>query len=92
MEYGDVLIVTKLDCLGRNTIDIRKTGEKLSEQNIRVHYLTLGGVDLTSPWGEMTMQIISAAVEFKRDLLVERTYAGIARAKSVGKRFGRPLS
>lgn len=38
----------------------------------------------------MTMQIISAAVAFKRDLLVERTYAGIARAKSVGKRFGRP--
>ncbi|HHR6046607.1 TPA: recombinase family protein [Providencia alcalifaciens] len=90
MEHGDVLIVTKLDRLGRNAIDIRKTVEKLSEMNIRVHCLALGGVDLTSPAGKMTMQVISAVAEFERDLLVERTHAGIARAKSVGKRFGRP--
>lgn len=90
MEHGDVLIVTKLDRLGRNAIDIRKTVEKLSELNIRVHCLALGGVDLTSPAGKMTMQVISAVAEFERDLLVERTHAGIARAKSVGKRFGRP--
>ena len=55
MEYGDVLIVTKLDRLGRNAIDIRKTVEKLSELNIRFHCLALGGVDLTSPAGKMTM-------------------------------------
>ncbi|EJF7712669.1 recombinase family protein [Providencia rettgeri] len=90
MEHGDVLIVTKLDRLGRNAIDIRKTVEKLSEMNIRVHCLALGGVDLTSPAGKMTMQVISAVAEFERDLLVERTHVGIARAKSVGKRFGRP--
>ncbi|MEX9225848.1 recombinase family protein, partial [Providencia rettgeri] len=86
MEHGDVLIVTKLDRLGRNAIDIRKTVEKLSEMYIRVHCLALGGVDLTSPAGKMTMQVISAVAEFERDLLVERTHAGIARAKSVGKR------
>lgn len=90
MEHGDVLIVTKLDRLGRNAIDIRKTVEKLSELNIRVHCLALGGVDLTSPAGKMTMQVISAVAEFERDLLVERTHAGIVRAKSAGKRFGRP--
>ena len=90
MEHGDVLIVTKLDRLGRNAIDIRKTVEKLSELNIRVHCLALGGVDLTSPAGKMTMQVISAVAEFERDLLVERTHAGIMRAKSAGKRFGRP--
>lgn len=90
MENSDVLIVTKLDRLGRNAIDIRKTVEKLSELNIRVHCLALGGVDLTSPAGKMTMQVISAVAEFERDLLVERTHAGIARAKSAGKRFGRP--
>lgn len=90
MEHGDVLIVTKLYRLGRNAIDIRKTVEKLSELNIRVHCLALGGVDLTSPAGKMTMQVISAVAEFERDLLVERTHAGIARAKSAGKRFGRP--
>ncbi|KJL50596.1 MULTISPECIES: recombinase family protein [Enterobacter cloacae complex] len=90
MENGDVLIVTKLDRLGRNAMDIRKTVEQLAALDIRVHCLALGGVDLTSPAGKMTMQVISAVAEFERDLLLERTYSGIARAKAAGKRFGRP--
>ncbi|HBM9481404.1 MAG: recombinase family protein [Mixta calida] len=90
MESGDVLIVTKLDRLGRNAIDIRKTVELLAASDIRVHCLALGGVDLTSPAGKMTMQVISAVAEFERDLLLERTQAGLARAKASGKRFGRP--
>lgn len=90
MENGDVLIVTKLDRLGRNAMDIRKTVEQLAASEIRVHCLALGGVDLTSPAGKMTMQVISAVAEFERDLLLERTHAGIARAKASGKRFGRP--
>jgi len=90
MENGDVLIVTKLDRLGRNAMDIRKTVELLSASEIRVHCLALGGVDLTSPAGKMTMQVISAVAEFERDLLLERTHAGIARARASGKRFGRP--
>ncbi|HBW7862260.1 TPA: recombinase family protein [Klebsiella pneumoniae] len=90
MENGDVLIVTKLDRLGRNAMDIRKTVELLAASEIRVHCLALGGVDLTSPAGKMTMQVISAVAEFERDLLLERTHAGIARAKASGKRLGRP--
>ncbi|EAN6152236.1 recombinase family protein [Salmonella enterica] len=90
MENGDVLIVTKLDRLGRNAMDIRKTVELLADSEIRVHCLALGGVDLTSPAGKMTMQVISAVAEFERDLLIERTHSGIARAKAAGKRFGRP--
>ncbi|MCD2358950.1 recombinase family protein [Pantoea sp. MHSD4] len=90
MENGDVLIVTKLDRLGRNAMDIRQTVELLAASEIRVHCLALGGVDLTSPAGKMTMQVISAVAEFERDLLIERTHAGIARAKASGKRFGRP--
>ncbi|EPQ7574392.1 recombinase family protein, partial [Escherichia coli] len=54
LESGDVLIVTKLDRLGRNAMDIRKTVEQLTESGIRVHCLALGGVDLTSPAGKMT--------------------------------------
>ena len=92
MEVGDVLVVTKLDRLGRNAMDIRKTVEELEGSGIRVHCLALGGVDLTSPAGKMTMQVISAVAEFEKDLLVERTHAGIARAKAEGKRFGRPPS
>jgi putative DNA-invertase from lambdoid prophage Rac len=90
LEAGDVLIVTKLDRLGRNAMDVRATVERLDEIGVRVHCLQLGGVDLTSPAGRMTMQVINAVAEFERDLLIERTHAGIERARAEGKHFGRP--
>lgn len=90
MEEGDVLIVTKLDRLGRNAIDVRATVEALADRGIRIHCLALGGVDLTSAAGRMTMQVLNAVAEFERDLLIERTQAGIARAKAEGKAMGRP--
>jgi putative DNA-invertase from lambdoid prophage Rac len=55
MEAGDVLVVTKLDRLGRNAMDVRATVEALDGMGIRVHCLALGGVDLCSPAGKMTM-------------------------------------
>jgi putative DNA-invertase from lambdoid prophage Rac len=90
MEAGDVLIVTKLDRLGRNAIDVRGTVDRLEAAGVRVHCLALGGADLTSPAGKMTMQVINAVAEFERDLLIERTNSGISRAKAEGKKFGRP--
>lgn len=90
MEEDDVLIVTKLDRLGRNAMDVRATVEALAERGIRIHCLALGGVDLTSAAGRMTMQVLNAVAEFERDLLIERTQAGIARAKAEGKTMGRP--
>jgi len=90
LEAGDVLIVTKLDRLGRNAMDVRATVEALSGMGVRVHCLALGGVDLTSPAGKMTMGVIAAVAEFERDLLVERTQSGLTRAKAAGKTFGRP--
>lgn len=90
LEEGDVLIVTKLDRLGRNAMDVRATVETLASRGIRIHCLALGGVDLTSPAGRMTMQVINAVAEFERDLLIERTRAGLARAKAEGKTMGRP--
>ena len=92
MEKGDVLVVTKLDRLGRNAMDVRATVELLAGHGVRVHCLALGGVDLTSAAGKMTMQVIAAVAEFEKDLLVERTQSGIARARAAGKRFGRPPS
>lgn len=90
LEAGDVLIVTKLDRLGRNAMDVRATVERLADEGVRVHCLALGGVDLTSPAGKMTMAVISAVAEFERDLLIERTQSGLARAKASGKALGRP--
>jgi len=90
LEEGDVLVVSKLDRLGRNAMDVRSTVEHLDQLGVRVHCLALGGVDLTSAAGKMTMQVLGAVAEFERDLLIERTQAGLKRAKSEGKTFGRP--
>lgn len=92
LEADDVLVVTKLDRLGRNAMDLRTTVEALAAMSVRVHCLALGGVDLTSSAGRMTMQVIAAVAEFERDLLVERTQAGLSRARSTGKTLGRPAS
>lgn len=92
LESGDVLIVTKLDRLGRNAMDVRATVEGLTGMGVRVHCLALGGMDLTSPAGKMTMGVINAMAEFERDLLIERTQAGLSRAKADGKVLGRPRS
>ena len=90
LESSDVLIVTKLDRLGRNAMDVRATIERFASLGVRVHCLALGGADLSSPAGKMTMQVITAVAEFERDLLIERTQSGLARAKAEGKKFGRP--
>ena len=79
LEAGDVLIVTKMDCLGRNAIDVATTVDKLAAMQVRVHCLALGGVDLTSPAGRMTMNVINAVAQFERDLLIERTHAAGVR-------------
>lgn len=90
LEPGDILVVTKLDRLGRNAMDVRSTAELLEKENIRLHCLALGGVDLTSAAGKMTMGIITAVAEFERDLLIERTQSGLKRAKEEGVTLGRP--
>jgi putative DNA-invertase from lambdoid prophage Rac len=90
LEAGDVLIVTKLDRLGRSALDVRQTINHLEAIGVRVHCLALGGMDLTSAAGKMTMGVLTAVAEFERDLLIERTHAGLARAKAEGTVMGRP--
>lgn len=92
LEAGDVLVVTKLDRLGRNAMDVGATVATLAGMGVRVHCLALGGVDLTSSTGKLTMNVINAVAEFERDLLVERTQAGLSRARAEGRKLGRPAS
>src|SRR5829696_3424761 len=92
LEAGDVLVVTKLDRLGRNAMDVGSTVARLADLGVRVHCLALGGVDLTSSTGKLTMTVINAVAEFERDLLIECTQVGLSRAKAEGKALGRPPS
>ena len=73
-------------------MDVGQTVARLAELGVRVHCLALGGVDLTSSTGKLTMGVINAVAEFERDLLIERTQAGLSRARAEGKRLGRPAS
>ncbi|MDX0967265.1 recombinase family protein [Sinorhizobium medicae] len=90
LKAGDILIVTKLDRLGRDAIDVSSTVKALAEIGVRVYCLALGGADLTSSAGMMTMNVLNAVAQFERDLLIERTQSGLKRAKSEGKALGRP--
>ncbi|MET3755385.1 putative DNA-invertase from lambdoid prophage Rac [Rhizobium binae] len=90
LESGDILIVTKLDRLGRDAIDVSTTVRRLTEMGMRVYCLALGGADLTISAGTMTMNVLNAVAQFERDLLIERTQSGLKRAKSEGKTLGRP--
>jgi putative DNA-invertase from lambdoid prophage Rac len=92
LEQDDVLIVTKMDRLGRNAIDVATTVERLADVGVRVHCLALGGMDLTSPAGKMTMGVINSVAQFERDLLIERTQSGLKRARAEGAVFGRPTT
>jgi len=92
LEQDDVLVVTRLDRLGRDAMDVAATVARLDGMGVRVHCLALGGVDLTSSAGRMTMGVINAVTQFERDLLIERTQSGLARARAEGKRLGRPHS
>jgi putative DNA-invertase from lambdoid prophage Rac len=92
LEPDDVLVVTKMDRLGRNAIDVAQTVDRLASMGVRVHCLALGGMDLTSPAGRMTMSVINSVAQFERDLLIERTHSGLARAKAAGATLGRPVA
>lgn len=61
-------------------MDVRATVERLAEMGVRVHCLALGGMDLTSAAGKMTMGVLTAVVEFERDLF--RAHALRARART----------
>jgi putative DNA-invertase from lambdoid prophage Rac len=84
------LIVSKLDRLGRDSVDIQATVRRLAEMGCAVRVLQLGDLDLTSSAGKLVMATLSAVAEMERDLLVERTKVGLARARRDGKALGRP--
>lgn len=90
IRRGETLVVSKLDRLGRDAIDVLQTVKELGEMGVKVVVLQLGNTDLTSPAGKLLLMMLSAVAEMERDLLVERTQAGLARAKAEGKTLGRP--
>lgn len=90
VRKGETVVVSKLDRLGRDAIDVLQTVRQLGERGIKVIVLQLGNTDLTSAAGKLLLMMLAAVAEMERDLLVERTQAGLQRAKAEGKTLGRP--
>ncbi|EGH95615.1 recombinase family protein [Pseudomonas syringae] len=87
---GETLLVAKLDRLGRDAIDVLQTVRDLGTRSIKVVVHQLGSTDLTSPAGKLLLSMLAAVAEMERDLLIERTQAGLSRARSEGRVLGRP--
>ena len=90
VRKGETVVVSKLDRIGRDAIDVLQSVRFFAERGIKVIVLQLGNTDLTSAAGKLLLTMLAAVAEMERDLLVERTQAGLQRAKAEGKTLGRP--
>lgn len=90
MDEGDTLVVTKLERIGRDSIDVQQTVTRFQDEGIRLVVLQLGNLDLTSLAGALMVKMLAAVADFERDLIIECTQAGQARARAAGTHMGRP--
>lgn len=90
MDAGDTLVVTKLDRLGRDMLDVISTIRDLTDRGVAIAVLGLGILDKT-PQAKLTLAMLAAISEFERDLISERTKAKLAELKTGGKKLGRPV-
>lgn len=88
---GTEFVVWKLDRLGRTLEGIVEVLKLLEQRGLKFFSLT-ERVDMTTPMGKAIIQIMGAVAELERNLIVERTKAGIARARERGEKGGRPVA
>jgi DNA invertase Pin-like site-specific DNA recombinase len=88
LRNGDVLVVWKLDRLSRSLRDVLALMERVREAQAGFRSLT-EAIDTTTPAGRMLMQMVGAFAEFEREMLKERTKAGLDAARKAGRRGGR---
>ena len=89
VRKGDTVVVTKLDRLGRSTLDLVQIVEALGERG--ADFKVLGGeIDTSSAQGRLVFHIFSALAEFEREMISERTREGLQAARRSGTALGRP--
>jgi DNA invertase Pin-like site-specific DNA recombinase len=86
----DAVLVWKLDRLGRSLSHLIRVVEQLGSVGVDLISLNDPGLDTTAPSGRLIFHVMGAVAEFERDLIRERTRAGMRAAKRRGKRIGRP--
>ena len=89
VRAGDVVVVTRLDRLARNTQDLLNIAERLQKKAVGLQSLSEPWADTTSPAGRMVLTVFAGIAEFERSLIVERTREGREAARARGVKFGR---
>jgi DNA invertase Pin-like site-specific DNA recombinase len=89
LRPGDTLVVWRLDRLGRSLRHLVDTVTGLADRGIGFRSLQ-EAIDTTTPGGKLVFHVFAALAEFERDLIRERTTAGLAAARARGRRGGRP--
>tara|TARA_Y100001951_G_scaffold103407_2_gene112203 strand:- start:152 stop:616 length:465 start_codon:yes stop_codon:yes gene_type:complete len=89
LAEGDLLVVWKLGRVGRSIADLIHLLRLFGNRGIEFRSLT-DGIDTTTAGGRLVFHIMGALAEFERDLIQERTRAGLRASKKRGKRVGRP--
>ncbi len=90
LQAGDVLLVWRLDRLGRSMVHLVTLVEALQERGIGFRSICDGAIDTTTASGELVFNVFSALAQFERRLIQERTRAGLAVARARGRLGGRP--
>ena len=88
---GDTVVVWKLDRLGRSLRDLIEVVNTLGGRGVGLRSLH-ESIDTTTPAGKLTFHVFGALAEFERDVMRERTRAGLLAARKRGKKLGRPRS
>ena len=86
---GDTLVVWRIDRLGRSTLDLLQLLDDLRRRGVGFHSI-MDGIDTSTAAGRMAFSMIGTIAEFERNMISERTKAGVASARRRGKRLGRP--
>jgi len=88
LRPGDVLVVTKLDRLGRSVKNLSEIATDLDQRGVGLKAVTQE-IDTTTPGGRLFFHLLAAFAEFEHDLIVERTKEGLAAARARGRNGGR---
>lgn len=88
LRGGDVLVIWKLDRLGRNTRELIDFVNNLEKQDIQIKIIT-DNIDTTTPTGKFFFTVLAAFAQLERDLIAERSRAGLAAARAQGRVGGR---
>ena len=94
LREGDVLVVWRLDRMGRNLHHLVRTVSMLSERGVGLKVVTGQGtlIDTTTAAGRLSFGIFAALAEFERELIRERTMAGLKAARARGRKGGRKFA